>query len=106
MGYRWLAEVQWINEMMTIGAICLGLAQIFFLINFFWSFFAGPKATQNPWNANTLEWCAATSPPPHGNWGPHLPVVYHGPYEYSSPDVEEDWLPQTKKVDGKSEIKH
>ena len=36
----------------------------------------------NPWNANTLEWAAA-SPPPHGNWGPTLPTVYRGPYEYS-----------------------
>jgi hypothetical protein len=25
-------------------------------------------------------------------------VVYRGPYEYSSPEVEEDWLPQTKDL--------
>lgn len=30
-------------------------------------------------------------PPPHGNFE-KTPVVYHGPYEYSSPLVEEDWL--------------
>src|SRR5207249_6786107 len=55
--------------------------------------FAGKKAPLNPWNANTLEWTAA-SPPPHLNWGPTLPTVYRGPYEYSSPESTDDWLPQ------------
>jgi len=42
---------------------------------------------------------AAPTPPPHGNFLT-TPVVHHGPYEYSSPMVEEDWLPQTKYVEG------
>jgi len=25
-------------------------------------------------------------------------VVYRGPYEYSSPEVKEDWLPQNKQL--------
>jgi hypothetical protein len=25
-------------------------------------------------------------------------VVYRGPYEYSSPEVKEDWLPQDKNL--------
>ena len=29
-----------------------------------------------------------------------FPQVYHGPYEYSSPLVEEDWLAQTRFVEG------
>ena len=70
----------------------LGASQIFFLFNFFWSLFAGKKADRNPWQANTLEW-TAPSPPPHGNFDV-TPTVYRGAYEYSSPEVKEDWLPQ------------
>jgi cytochrome c oxidase subunit 1 len=71
------------------------VAQIFFAINFFWSLFAGKKAPLNPWQANTLEWIAL-SPPPHLNWGDKIPTVYRGPYEYASPEVEEDYLPQSR----------
>ena len=57
----------------------------------------GKKAAENPWQANTVEWSAPT-PVPHGNF-PVAPVVYRGPYEYSAPEVTEDWLPQTKKLE-------
>jgi hypothetical protein len=33
-------------------------------------------------------------------------VVHHGPYEYSSPLVAEDWLPQTKYVEGAEQFAH
>jgi cytochrome c oxidase subunit 1 len=57
----------------------------------------GPKAGRNPWHANSLEWFAP-SPPPHGNFDVP-PIVYHGPYEYSSPlSGEKDYLPQTEYV--------
>jgi cytochrome c oxidase subunit 1 len=46
----------------------------------------------NPWEANTLEW-SIPSPPPFHNFDV-IPTVYRGPYEYSSPVVEEDYLPQ------------
>ncbi|MEE9154494.1 MAG: cbb3-type cytochrome c oxidase subunit I [candidate division NC10 bacterium] len=91
--YEFLASLQPINVFITISAIVLGLGQIPFVINFFWSLFAGKEAERNPWQANTLEW-SAPSPPPHGNWGEKIPVVYHGPYEYSVPGVAEDYLPQ------------
>ncbi|MFQ5990267.1 MAG: cbb3-type cytochrome c oxidase subunit I [Candidatus Methylomirabilales bacterium] len=97
MQYEFLQPLQPINVFITISAICLGLAQIPFAINFFWSLFAGKKAERNPWHANTLEW-VAPSPPPHGNWGGHIPSVYHGPYEYSSPEVPEDYLPQDRPL--------
>ncbi|MFP6700915.1 MAG: hypothetical protein VB861_04165, partial [Planctomycetaceae bacterium] len=55
----------------------------------------GPKCGRNPWNANGLEW-SAPSPPPHGNFET-VPIVYRGPYEYSSPLVEgRDFLMQTE----------
>ncbi|MGH7480445.1 MAG: cytochrome c oxidase subunit I [Candidatus Methylomirabilales bacterium] len=94
MQYEFLQHFRSMNEFISVSAFLLGLSQILFLVNFFWALCAGKKAEANPWHANTLEW-AAPSPPPHGNWGEHLPVVHHGPYEYSVPGVEEDYLPQT-----------
>ncbi len=95
MQYEFLLPLQPVNVFITVSALVLGIAQIPFVINFFWSLFAGKKAERNPWQANTLEW-TAPSPPPHGNWGDTLPVVYGGPYEYSPPGVSEDYLPQTQ----------
>jgi len=94
--YEFLQPMQQWNVFITVSALILGASQIFFLYNFFWSLFAGKKADRNPWQANTLEWVAA-SPPPHGNFEVQ-PVVYRGPYEYSSPEVKEDWLPQDKQL--------
>jgi cytochrome c oxidase subunit I len=90
--YEFLQPLQEWNVFITISALLLGLSQLPFLINFFWSLFAGKKAERNPWRANTLEWSAPT-PPPHGNFEVQ-PTVYRGPYEYSSPEVNEDFLPQ------------
>jgi cytochrome c oxidase subunit 1 len=98
--YDFLKPLQHWNVFMTISAICLGTSQIIFLINFFWSMFAGKRASKNPWNANTLEWEAPT-PPPHGNFPGALPTVYRGPYEYSSPEVTEDFLPQARRLEGR-----
>jgi len=94
--YEFLQPMQHWNVFITISALCLGASQIFFVVNFFWSLFAGKKAEQNPWQANTLEWAAPT-PPPHGNFLTQ-PIVYRGAYEYSSPEVKEDWLPQDKNL--------
>jgi cytochrome c oxidase subunit 1 len=97
------AQVQVLNVVMSISAIVLGLAQLIFLANFFYSLFRGPVAGRNPWKSNTLEW-TAPSPPPHGNFETP-PIVYHGPYEYSRPDTKEDFLPQTEKAEG-GELAH
>ena len=56
-----------LNQFISISAFVLGLAQIIFVVNFFYSLFWGKKAGRNPWNSNTLEW-TAPSPPPHGNF--------------------------------------
>jgi cytochrome c oxidase subunit 1 len=98
--YDFLKPLQHWNEFMTISAIILGLSQIIFFVNFFSSMFAGRAASKNPWNANTLEWEAPT-PPPHGNFPGPLPTVYRGPYEYSSPEVPEDFLPQARRLEGR-----
>jgi cytochrome c oxidase subunit 1 len=94
--YEFLQPLQPINIFISISAFLLGLSQIPFVANFFWSLFGGRRAERNPWQANTLEWVAPT-PPPHGNFDA-IPTVYRGPYEYSSPEVEEDWLPQNRQL--------
>jgi len=94
--YEFLRDLQGINVFITVSALLLGLSQIPFVVNFIWSLFGGKKAERNPWQANTLEW-VAPSPPPHGNFDA-VPVVYRGPYEYSSPEVKEDFLPQDRQL--------
>src|SRR5207244_1339462 len=86
--YQYLEKVQPINEFMSVCAILLGLAQLIFVANFFYSLFWGPKAERNPWKSNSLEW-SAPSPPPHGNFEED-PIVYRGPYEYGVPGLEAD----------------
>ncbi len=83
-----------INQFMSWCAFALVGVQIIFVLNFFWSMFFGQRAGRNPWNANGLEW-QAPSPPGHGNFD-FQPVIYRGPYEYSSPEVETDYYPQTQ----------
>ncbi|MBI4180096.1 cbb3-type cytochrome c oxidase subunit I [bacterium] len=82
-----------LNKVMTISAICLALAQIPFVLNFFISIFKGKKTSANPWNATTLDWAACPSPPPHGNFAGEL-AIHRGPYEYSVPGHKTDWSPQ------------
>ena len=77
------------------AAVCLGLAQIPFIINFFWSIKHGkPAGSDNPWQSTTLEWQTPT-PPPHGNFAT-VPTVYRGPYEYSVPGHDKDFTPQNE----------
>lgn len=88
------------NQFITICAVLMGVAQFLLIGNFISSIFIGKKAGRNPWNANGLEW-TAPSPPGHGNFD-ILPVVYRGPYEYSSPLVDDrDYLMQTERLDPK-----
>ena len=82
-----------LNVIITIFARVAALGQLIFLFNFFYSIFRGPKAPQNPWNANSLEW---TTPVEHihGNWPGALPVVHRWPYDYSKPGADTDFIPQ------------
>ncbi|HET9374237.1 MAG TPA: cbb3-type cytochrome c oxidase subunit I [Chthoniobacterales bacterium] len=90
--YDHLRSQQPLQIFITLSAFGLGLSTIPFFINFFYSMFKGPKAPRNPWNSATLEW-TLPSPPGHGNFEV-TPTVYHGPYEYSVPGMQQDFLPQ------------
>jgi cytochrome c oxidase subunit 1 len=87
---RWLS----VNVFITWSAIMAACAQVAFIFNFIHSIFWGKKATQNPWQSNTLEW---TTPVEriHGNWPGEIPSVYRWPYDYSKPGAEDDFIPQT-----------
>jgi cytochrome c oxidase subunit 1 len=82
-----------LNVIITVFAIIAAVGQAIFLFNFFYSIYRGPKAVQNPWKSNTLEW---TTPVDHihGNWPGALPVVHRWPYDYSKPGAEDDFIPQ------------
>ncbi len=87
------------NEVMSIAAWVLGLFQLVFIFNLFWSIKKGRKAEDNAWEATTLEWAAAPSPPVgHGNFH-QVPTVYREAYEYSVPGHPDDFTPQNVPQD-------
>jgi cytochrome c oxidase subunit 1 len=98
--YSQLTELNYLHGLvplqtfMTYAAFITIAGQFIFLFNLFWSMKFGKKATDNPWEATTLEWTTAT-PPPHDNFGGHIPVVYNDPYEYSVPGAPRDFVMQT-----------
>ncbi len=83
--FDFLRTLDPLHAFITIAAIATAAAQLIFLINLFGSLFAGKRATDNPWEATTLEWTNATQP-----------VVYRDPYEYSTPGAARDFLMQTE----------
>jgi len=85
-----------LNEFITIAALVVGFAQLVFLFNMIWSLRRGAPAGGNPWGATTLEWQTPETPPPHGNWGKEVPVVYRWAYDYSVPGAEKDFIPQNQ----------
>ena len=67
-----------VHKFISIAALITGAAQLIFLYNLVYSRFRGKPATENPWEATSLEW-SIPSPPPFDNFGGKHPVVYHDP---------------------------
>ena len=75
--------IHW-NNFMSVSAFLLGLAQLPFIFNFFWSMWRGERVTSdNPWHSTTVEWATPT-PPGHGNFIKPI-VVYRGPTNTAFP---------------------
>jgi len=87
-------SAQALNAGITVSAIIVGLVQVVFIINVIWSTFKGKKSGRNPWQATSLEWQTAQFPPGHGNWGKKIPQVHRWAYDYSVPNVKDDFIPQ------------
>ena len=95
--FEFLDFVMDLQPIISTFAIIGAIGQLPFLWNFFYSIFRGQVATENPWKSNTLEW---TTPVKHvhGNWPGALPEVHRWAYDYSNPDFDEDFVPQTVPV--------
>jgi cytochrome c oxidase subunit 1 len=88
------------NVNISHAAWALGIVQLPFIINFFWSLKHGKKIeSDNPRDGTTLEWQTPT-PPPHGNFAKPI-EVYRGPYEYSVPGHGNDFTPQNQPEKGR-----
>ncbi|MEB3882622.1 cytochrome c oxidase subunit I [Lyngbya sp. CCY1209] len=71
-----------LNVVCTIGTYILAVSTFPFIINAVWSWFKGPKAPGNPWDALTLEWMTSSPPPIENFYG--TPVLRTGPYDYGT----------------------
>src|SRR3989441_9715381 len=93
-GLHYLSNMTPLTRFVSIAAFVTITAQLIFLVNLVWSWVKGPKASENPWEATSLEW-TIPSPPPHDNFAGIEPVVHRGAYEYSVPGASKDYLMQT-----------
>ncbi len=83
-----------LHRFISVAALLTGASQLIFLYNLIHSRFWGEPATDNPWQATSLEWSTPTSPPPHNNFGDQLPEVYHDPYQYGVESSTGDYVMQ------------
>ena len=97
------------NAMISTFAIIAFFGQLIFMYNFIYNAVKGPKAAQNPWRSNSLEWTAPVEHI-HGNWPGEIPEVHRWPYDYSKVDENgeyvggTDFIPQTTPFyDGETE---
>jgi len=98
------ASAQTMNVGITIAALIVGVVQLIFLYNLYWTLTRGKPSGGNPWEATTLEWQTPDTPPKHGNWGPNLPEVYRWAYDYSVPGALRDYTPQNEPHHGSDSV--
>src|SRR6266851_3356283 len=91
-----------VHRWITVAALITGVAQLIFVYNLIHSRFWGKPASDNPWEATSLEWSTAT-PPPFDNFGSKHPVVYHDPYQYGVQSSVGDYVMQTSPEQVKTE---
>src|SRR5438270_150727 len=84
-----------LHKFITVAAIAMGVVQFIFIYHLLIIRFKGEPASDNPWQATSLEWSTPTTPPPHNNFGDTLPVVYHDPFQYGVESSTGDYVMQT-----------
>ena len=92
--YTHLQTLSPLNTFVSLAAFSLGLAQLLFIFNFFYSLRRGPHGRAQS-VARDHAGVGNPSPPPHGNFGEMLPEVHRWAYDYSQPGAAEDYTPQT-----------
>lgn len=99
-----VAALQGLNVFITWAAVALVATQALFVLNLLYGLVLSPRSRENPWDAASLEWEAA-SPPPPGNFRAPL-VVARGPYAYrvgdreGGPDFERQAAPAGGRAEG------
>jgi len=78
-----------LQKHITYFALILASAQFLFLANLIWSAVRGPRASNNPWHATTMEWAQPlenyreiSTPSAPSGASEEKRKVYRGPYEY------------------------
>jgi cytochrome c oxidase subunit 1 len=103
--YQYDAGQGWdgFNMVSTIGAIMLVLSTLIFVYNFFKSLKSGPKASNDPWGAPTIEW-SIPSPPPDYNFAQLPTITSRYPlWDMKSPQLTTE-VPHTKAGDQTTDI--
>jgi cytochrome c oxidase subunit 1 len=83
--YRYPAEYQTLNVISSVGAAVLAAGLLLTLLELALALAWGARSERNPWHARTLEWRAASPPPPH-NWD-HEVTVTSDPYDFEQPEA-------------------
>jgi len=81
--YNYLDQFRPLHMFSTVGSFMLAVGFLIMAAYLFASLRKPVDAPANPWNAVGLEW-QTSSPPPEHNFE-YVPVVTHGPYDYSVP---------------------
>ncbi|HET9163303.1 MAG TPA: cbb3-type cytochrome c oxidase subunit I [Solirubrobacterales bacterium] len=83
------------NLLISCFGFLLGATQLVFLYNMVVSWRFGPRASGNPWRANSIEW-QVSSPPPRFNFD-RIPRVVGGPYEYGIPGARHALMNESER---------
>lgn len=67
--YRQFAGIGWMQKIITVGAVLIGIGALITLITCIHGLIAGEKASDNPWGSKSLEWTHTPTPPCPGNFG-------------------------------------